>query len=72
MDINALRVAIRMLLNGMRPADLEKLYGFTHGFTARLVKKVREGSCTLFVGSELMQGTPGWHREVLERSSLCP
>ena len=46
MDINALRVAIRMLLNGMRPADLEKLYGFTHGFTARLVKKVREPGLT--------------------------
>ena len=42
MDINALRVAIRMVLNGMRPAELERRFGFTHGFAVRLVKKVRE------------------------------
>lgn len=42
MEITTLRKAIRMLLTGMRPADLEKKYSFTHGFTSRLVKKVRE------------------------------
>ena len=42
MEITTLRKAIRMLLTVMRPADLEKKYSFTHGFTSRLVKKVRE------------------------------